>query len=189
MDQAVQEYYTAALTPATHKTYKAAEHKYLTFCINFNLSPLPTSECLLCYFVTYLGQEGLASSTIWSYVSGVHQTQIAAIFADPQIDHMPWLRQVLKGIRVQAVRIGRHPCPCLLITPSIFRKLRRVWLESSHTFNNAMLWAASTTTFFDFCRSGEVTVQCESEFDPQTHLGFQTLQWTMPFPQIPSPSS
>ena len=25
LDQAVQEYYTAALTPATHKTYKAAE--------------------------------------------------------------------------------------------------------------------------------------------------------------------
>ena len=91
LDQAVWEYYTTALTPATHKTYKAAEHKYLTFCINFNLSPLPTSECLLCYFATYLGQDGLASSTIWSYLS-VRQMQIAAGFPDPQIDHMPHLR-------------------------------------------------------------------------------------------------
>ena len=54
LDQAVQEYYTTALTPATHKTYKAKECKYLTFCINFNFSPLPTQEYLLCYFTTYL---------------------------------------------------------------------------------------------------------------------------------------
>ena len=29
MDQAVREYYTTALTPATHKTYKAAGCKYI----------------------------------------------------------------------------------------------------------------------------------------------------------------
>ena len=82
-------YYTTALTPATHKTYKAAEHKYLTFCSNFNLSPLPTSECLLCYFATYLGWEGLASSTIWTYLS-VCQIQIAAGFPHlPNRSHAP----------------------------------------------------------------------------------------------------
>ena len=101
--------------------------------------------------------------------------QIAASFPDPQIDHMPHLRQLLKDIKVQAVRIGRHPCPRLSITPSIFHKLRRVWLEGSPTFNNAMLWAASTITFFDFCRSGEVTAQCESKFNPQTYLCFSDI--------------
>ena len=29
MDQAVREYYTTALTPATHETYEAAECKYI----------------------------------------------------------------------------------------------------------------------------------------------------------------
>ena len=38
-----------------------------------------------------------------------------------------------------------------------------------------MLWAASTITFFGFCRSGEVTVQSESKFDPQTHLCFSDI--------------
>ena len=128
MDQAVQEYYTAALTPATHRTYKAAKRKYLTFCVNFSLSPIPTSENILCYFAACLGQEGLASSTIRTYLSGICQIQIAAGFPDPLIDHMPRLRQALKGIRVQAVRIGRHPHPRLPITPSILPKLRRVWL-------------------------------------------------------------
>ena len=111
---------------------------------------------------------------IWTYLS-VCQMQIAAGFPDPWIDHMPQLRQLLKDIKVQAVRIGRHPCPRLPITPSIHRKLRRVWLEGSPTFNNAMLWAASTITFFDFCRSGKVTVQCESKFDPQMHFYFSDI--------------
>ena len=139
---------------------------------NFSLSPIPVSENILCYFATCLGQEGLASFTIWTYLSGIRQIQIAVGFPDPLIDHMPWLRQVLKGIRVQAARIGRHHRPRLPITPSILCKLRRVCLEGNPTFNNTMLWAASTTTFFGFCRSGEITVQCESKFDQQTHLCF-----------------
>ena len=138
----------------------------LIFCVNFNLSPIPTSENMLCYFAACLEQEGLASSIIRTYLSGVRQIQIAAGFPDPLINHIPWLRQVLKGIRVQAGRIGRHPRPRLPITPSILHKLRRVWLEGNPTFNNTMLWAASTTTFFGFCRSGKITVQCESKFDP-----------------------
>ena len=40
---------------------------------------------------------------------------------------------------------------------------------------NAMLWAASTTTFFDFCRSGKITVHCQSKFDPQTYLCFSDI--------------
>ena len=175
MDQAVQEHYTAALTPATHKTYKAAEQKYLTFCVNFSLSPISTSENILCYFAACLGQEGLASSTIRTYLSGIRQIQIAAGFPNLLIDHMPRLRQVLKDIRVQAVRIGSHPRPHLPITPSILCKLRRVWLEGNPTFNNTMLWVASTTTFFGFCTSREITVQCESKFDPQTHLCFSDV--------------
>ena len=88
---------------------------------------------------------------------------------------MPRLHQVLKGIRVQAARIRRHPRQRLLVTPSILHKLRRVWLEGNPTFNNTMLWAATTTTFFGLCRSGEITVQCESKFDPQTHLCFSDV--------------
>ena len=84
---------------------------------------------------------------------------------------MPRLRQVIKGIRVQAARAGKVPCPRLPITPSI---LRPVWLQQP-TINSIMLWVACTTTFFGFCRSGEVTVECESKFDPQVHLSFLDL--------------
>jgi len=35
-----------------------------------------------------------------------------------------------------------------------------------------MLWAASLIAFFTFCRSGEITVEAEGQYDPNTHLSF-----------------
>ena len=100
LDQAVQQYYAAALTPSTHKTYKAAEHKCLSFCTDFSITPIPTTENVLCYFAACMGQQGLAASSIRMYLSGICQLQIASGFPDPLTDHMPRLRQILKGIKV-----------------------------------------------------------------------------------------
>jgi len=122
-----------------------------------------------------MGQEGLACSSIRTYLSGVCQLQIAAGFPDPHIDQMPRLSQVLKGIKVQAARAGKKPHSRPPITPAILRKLRGVWLGDHPDFNKTMLWTAATTTFFSFCRSGEVTVESESHYDPHVHLSFMDL--------------
>ena len=72
LDEALRQYFTAALTNSTHKTYTAAERRYLSFCKDFNLAPLPVSESTLCYFVACLGQQGLAHSSINTYLSGTN---------------------------------------------------------------------------------------------------------------------
>ena len=66
------------------------------------------------------------------------QIQIASGFPDPHINQMPHLRQVLKGVKVQAGRTGKTLHPRLPITPSILMKLREVWLQGT-SFNNTML--------------------------------------------------
>ena len=38
-----------------------------------------------------------------------------------------------------------------------------------------MLWSASLTTFFSFCRSGEITVENENKYGPSTHLSFSDV--------------
>ena len=38
-----------------------------------------------------------------------------------------------------------------------------------------MLWAACLTTFFSFCRSGEITVERENLYDPSCHLSYSDL--------------
>jgi len=95
---------------------------------------------------------------------------------------MPKLSQVLKGIKVHAARTGHRSRPRLPITPAVLCKLRDVWLANPSCFDNLMLWAAVTTFF---CRLGEVTVELESNYDPDIHLSFGDLA----VDQLPNPSS
>ena len=118
LDPAIRLHFSSALASSSHKTYKAVENKYLTFCNNFSLRPLPTTEAILCYFVACLDQQGLAHSTIRTYLSGVRQLQIAHGFSDLGFDKMPRLRQILKGVQVEQGKYGKSPRCCLPITES-----------------------------------------------------------------------
>lgn len=176
MDSAVQHYYSAALAASTQKTYKAAERRYLDFCTKFSITPLPTSESVLCYFTACLGQQGISHNTIKTYLSGIRQIQISHGFSDPKMDHMPRLRQILKGVKVEAGKAGKPARSRLPITPSILRKMKAVWFRRGiDDYNSVMLWAASVTTFFSFCRSGEVTVPKEDSYDAGSHLSYSDI--------------
>ena len=50
---------------------------YLFVAATISLPYLRTTEASLCYFVACLGQQGLAHSTIRTYLSGIRQFQIA----------------------------------------------------------------------------------------------------------------
>ena len=166
-------YFTATLATSTRKIYLAAERRYQTFCSSFNIKPLPVTESILCYFVACLGQQGLSHNSISTYLSGIRQLQISHGLGDPHVDQMPCLRQVLKGIKIEAGRKGKAPRSRLPITPAFLRKLKAVWIHTEPSFKAVMLWAASTVTFFTFCRSGETTVS--STYDPSIHLSLSDL--------------
>ncbi len=63
------------------------------------------------------------------------------------------------------------------ITP---RRMKDVFIRTGLGIDRSMLWAAATTTFYTFCRSGEVTVQKEDVYDPQVHLSYGDLQCDCP---------
>ena len=130
---------------------------------------------MLCYFTAFLFQQNLSASTIRTYLSGIHQMHNAGGFPDPLIDHMPRLRQVLKGIKVQIAKLGRPTRTCLPITPSILQKLKSIWLSSNPSYGDLMLWAASVTTFFTFCRSGDITVENEKHYDLKVYLSYSDI--------------
>ena len=175
LDRAVQHYYTAALADTTHRTYKSAERRYLNFCVDFSLTPFPTTENMLCYYVACLGQQGLAHASIKTYLSGVRQLQISLGFPEPGFQAMPRLRQVLKGVQVVQGKEGRAPRPRLPITPSVLRKLKAVWIRRGDTHDNILLWAVSVTTFFTFCRSGEIVIADEGTYDQNSHLSYRDV--------------
>ena len=81
-----------------------------------------------------------------------------------------------KRIKVECGKKGNPSCSHFPITPIILRKLKAIWLGGNNiSFNETMLWAASLTTFFSFCRSGEVTIENKASYDHKTHLSFSDL--------------
>ena len=57
------------------------------------------------------------------------------------------------------------------MTPFILRKIRVVLERERSKFDN-MLWAACSTCFFGFLRSGEIVVTTATSYDPAAHLSF-----------------
>ena len=99
--------------------------------------------------------------------------QISNGFRDPKVDQMPCLRQILKGVKEEAGKAGKAERSRLPITLSILQKMKTVWFsKDSDDYNRTMRWAASVTTFFSFCQSGEITVPREDMYDSSAHLSY-----------------
>ena len=113
-----------------------------------------------------MAQQGLVHSTIKTYLSGVRQMQVAMGLGDPDLSLMPRLRQVFKGILVYIGKQGKAARARLPITSSILRKMKAIWFQSGQPYKSVMLWAASTTNFFSFCRAGEITTPTENCCSP-----------------------
>lgn len=100
LDPAVQQYYSAALTDSTHKTYRAAGRRYNNFCIDFAVPSIRECIMLLCSMPWPAGPEPL------DHKDGVRQVQISLGFPEPRFQSMPRLHQMIRG--VQVVRVERR---------------------------------------------------------------------------------
>ena len=96
------------LTPSTKRVYQSAQKHFLEFCTAANLTPLPLSEDLLCYYVAFLGKQGLKHSSINSYLSSICHMQISYDLEDRFTVSMPRLEQVVKSIKVNQGHQGRN---------------------------------------------------------------------------------
>ena len=168
-------YFRKGLAPATQRAYSSSQKRYLEFCGKHRFVPLPLNEHQICQFVSWLGDQGLASSTLRSYLSALRNLQIANDMPDPGISNMMKLEQVLRGIKKRrAVTCPKNER--LPITPELLGKLRQVWEQDNRNYDNIMLWAVSSVCFFGFFHSGELTVPLENAFDPQVHLTFSDIE-------------
>lgn len=75
---------------------------------------------------------------------------------------------------------GRTPKPRLPITPSILRRVKAVWFSQGNTYEQVMLWAVAVTTFFSFCRLGEIVMEREDGYDPCSHLSYRDVATDSP---------
>ena len=89
------------------------------------------TEDALCSFAAAMEGEGLSSSMVKRYLSGIRFMQLTEGWKDPEWNKMPRLALVLAGIRRQEATIKkpgvvrrpvRRP-----VTPAMMVKLKEVW--------------------------------------------------------------
>lgn len=52
VDRTVEFYFLQGLAPSTRRTYNSAKKLYINFCGKWKISPIPTSEHLLCHLIS-----------------------------------------------------------------------------------------------------------------------------------------
>ena len=172
----MERYFRNGLAQSTHWSYDSAKRKFLCFCNQAGLAPLPVSENLLCRYVAYLAEQGLSPKTVKVYLSAIRHLQVAMNFPDPKMGDLPCLEQVVKGAKREYARQNHTNRERLPITPELLLMMKEVWSrDDPKKFDNVMLWAASCTCYFGFLRSGEVTVPSESAYDSSVHLNISDI--------------
>ena len=145
LEENVSFFLGQALAPATLRSYKSGQRRFLRFCQDARLQPLPLTEQLMCMFVAQLGAESLSYQTIKCYLSAVHHYSIMGGQGDlfgPGA--LPVLQYVLRGVR----RRPQPPAqPRLPITPQILRCLKAQWSAHAAELNYIMLWALVVSVF------------------------------------------
>ena len=100
------------------------------------------SENLLCRYVAFLAEEGLAPATIKVYLSAVRHLHLAMNYADPNIGEMARLEQVIKGAKREYVKRNPDKRERLPITPDLLCRMKDIWSREAEKFDNVMIWAA-----------------------------------------------
>ena len=174
LGEAVELYLHKGVAESTRRTYTVAWSRYLRYCGAEGVPPLPVLERGLYRFVAALAVEGVASSTIRTYLAGVRHAQVERGRPDPQWGSIPRLGLVLKGIRRCRAEEGCKDRVRLPVSPEMLLVLRGSWRRRAG-WDSVMLWAAVCLCFFGCTRAGEITAPERGNVDPGAHLTFQDI--------------
>ena len=127
----MERYFSAGISASTTRVYSAGINKYLLMCRRLAVHPTPTSEQLLCKFVTYLALNKISSNTIRVYLAGVRQLHIREGLPPPPTTAMARLAQVLRGIKSSQAKteLPSSRRQRLSITPQILRLVKTHWQQ------------------------------------------------------------
>ena len=96
-------------------------------------NPFPLTEHLMCYYASFLADQGLATHTVKGYLSALRNMQISLGLPDPrEQSSMPLLKRVQAGIARTRNAKGNPSRVRLPITPHLLRRIRHILSGSDH---------------------------------------------------------
>lgn len=148
--------------------------RFYTFCTTYSvIDPFPLTEQTLCFFASYLAEQGLAPQTGKAYLSALRNTQISLGLPDPRDQSsLPMLKRVQSGISRTRLQQGTTPTRIRLpITLHTLGRIRETLVASDNP-NRTVMWAIACTAFFGFFRLGELLPESAATFNSATHLAW-----------------
>ena len=166
----VREFLEAGLAESTKRVYKAGWKRYIAFSGSTAIPAVPVTTESVTLFAAFLRAEGLAISTIESYLAALRHVHLLANPSCPAPSwHSPHMKVLLRGIRwVQAQQSSARVR--LPITSSLMRIIKAQLAKSSSSYISLLIWAACCTGYFGFLRCGEFLVPDGTQYDASIHL-------------------
>jgi hypothetical protein len=155
----------AALRDSTQKSYGSAQKKFLNFCTDFGLIPLPASEEVLLSYISFLFTKGFKGSSIKVYLSAVRSLHIMHNFTLPP--YSPKLLLAIKG----AVRLTGPPDRKSPISYGILSEIIP-YLHGRH--DELLLKTVMSLSFFGCFRAGELCLPDGVSFSSKIHLSYSS---------------
>ena len=151
-------------------TYGAGRRRYIEFCKTAGKKPIPTSECTLTLFTTYLATHNILLATIKVYLSAVRHMHLCRDLHDHFSRQLtPRLQLILRGIKKRQACISptRQRLP---VTIQMLHRIRHLLSTRTPSYDNTTLWAMCCLAFFGFLRVSEFTIPTEGSYDSSCHL-------------------
>lgn len=161
--------------PSTVVTYDCGQRRYLQFCKQFRLTPMPANEQTLIWFITYVhyhpmvGGTKVSAESLQVYLNGVRALHIKSGFAVPPIAG-DRIKLVLKGI-------SENSPPPQQKWPITYKLLSQMFALLSQTYQDILWKAVFSMAFFGCMRAAEFTIPKEGAFDPALHLCQSDVQF------------
>ena len=175
LQDAMMNYYSSGLSPATQRCYRAGLKQYTAFCLQANLPTIPASEHTLLLFATHLAVQKLAYPTIKVYMAAVRNVHVNTgnhvIFAKQLT---PRLDLLMRGIRKEKCKTTLQKAR-LPITMEIMERIKAVLSRTPKDYQCIMLWAVCCTAFFGLLRVSEFTVPSPHQYDADIHLSLADI--------------
>jgi hypothetical protein len=150
-----------ALKANTRRTYSSAQKRFINFCAIYDFDPLPASEEILLYYISFLFSQGLKGSSIRVYLSALRSLHV--INGLPYLGNTPRMLMALKGAFV----LSEPPCRKQPVTYTLLCKILPLLRVRD---DGLLLASAMSLAFFGCLRSGEFCLTDKGDFNPEIHL-------------------
>lgn len=162
----------AALSHSTRRAYRSGTRRYIAFCKQYSITPFPTSESTLCYFIAYLSDQ-VQYATARLYLAAVRAEHLKRGWKDP-LKHTHQLTALLRGLQKTAKYRVRKP-----ITPKLLNQLLHSLLSNRklHKQDRYLYATAFSIAYFGCLRAGEISYTSTRSYNPKRHLTMMDISF------------